>query len=111
MRKAILVTLLFLISTTSVAGIIKGAGATSCGLWIEDRKSDSWFPQVHWIQGFISSYNHFVYLGSHDDGVFGNTDAESLAAWMDNYCRENPLTSVYEGTIQLITELNSRVSK
>jgi hypothetical protein len=95
-------------SFSSYAGEIKGAGAGSCGEWVEERKSNSYFATLHWIQGFISAYNLYVYSGKNPDGVFGNADHKAIAVWMDNYCHENPLSSPAEGTVQLIKELKSR---
>lgn len=95
-------------SCLSVAGEIKGAGAGSCGAWLEDRRNNSYHAQLHWIQGFISAYNSYVYRGSNTDGVFGDADHKAIAAWMDNYCQANPLNSPYDGTVQLIEELKKR---
>lgn len=42
-------------------------------------------------------------------GFFGSTDSDALKAWMDKYCKEHPLDSVYMGTLELMDELNERV--
>ena len=93
------------------AGGIKGAGATSCGSWVEDRKMNNHFAQLNWVLGFISGYNQFAYSGSAPNGIFGNADPNAIAGWLDNYCRENPLDTVYEGSVQLVKELQQRVGK
>lgn len=103
--------LLLALTQFAHAGEIKGAGATSCGSWIEDRRKNNHFVQLNWVLGFVSSYNHFAYSGSGPDGVFGNADPNAIAGWLDNYCRENPLDTVYKGSVQLIKELQQRASK
>lgn len=105
MRK-LLCIVLSVIATSALAGPIKGPGATTCGQWVEDRKkTGAHYSQLSWIQGFISSYNH--YLDSHKDpnGIFGIADSNSVTVWMDNYCQKNPLNTVYLGTVELIEEL------
>lgn len=94
----------------ALSGEIKGAGAGSCGEWNEERKSNNYHPTMHWIQGFISAYNLYVYTGNNPNGVFGNVDYKSIAIWMDNYCQVNPLSGPFEGTVQLIEDLKSRAN-
>ncbi len=107
MRK-LLCIVLSVIATSALAGPIKGAGGTTCGKWVEDRKTSVYYTQLSWVQGFISSYNHYV--DSHEDqnGVFGTADSNSITVWMDNYCQKNPLETVYTGTLELIEELKNR---
>lgn len=95
--------LLLVLSAEVLAGEIKGAGAGSCGEWMEDRPSI-----LHWLQGYISSYNHYVYKGNNPNGVFGDANHKSIAAWMDNYCQVNPLSSPADGVTVLIEELKLR---
>ena len=93
------------------AGEIKGAGAGSCGEWVEDRKRGSYWGQLHWVMGFISSYNFFVYKGSLPNGVFGNADSNAIAVWLDTYCQKNPLNTPAHGAVALIEELRSRAGE
>ena len=74
MRTCILV-LVLLIASIAEAAPIKGAGATSCGEWVEERKQDNkgFLITLSWIQGFISAYNDYVYSGK-------NPKMASLAA-------------------------------
>lgn len=97
-------------SVPAVSAPIKGAGAGSCGEWTEERRNNTYQPTLHWIQGFISAYNHYVYEGRSPDGVFGSADHKALAAWMDNYCSQNPLNSPYDGLPTLIDELRARAN-
>jgi hypothetical protein len=93
------------------AAPVKGAGATSCGQWIEDRKKDDHLTQLNWVLGFISAYNTFLYKGKHPNGIFGSSDYNALAVWLDNYCSKNPLNTLYEGVVPLVQELRLRVAE
>ena len=108
MNRIIALTLMIIAGTAASASEIKGAGAGSCGEWVEDRKNNNWHSQLHWVQGYISAYNVYVYHGKHPNGVFGNADHKALAVWLDNYCGNNPLSSPSSGMPELISELNRR---
>ena len=110
MRKLICIALAVISVSAFANGPILGAGATTCGKWVEGRKAGTYHLQLNWVLGFISSYNHYVdaYLGKGKNGVFGTADHNSVAVWMDNYCQKNPLESVYSGSVGLTEELKSR---
>ena len=110
-RVAIVIALGTLTVGAAIAGPIKGAGATSCGQWVEDRKIDSHYTQLNWVMGFISAYNYYVYTGTAPNGVFGAADPNAVAVWLDNYCQGNPLSTPYEGAISLVKELNARLQE
>lgn len=101
-------TILSTLPTHLSAGEIKGAGAGSCGEWVEERKANTYHATLHWLQGFISAYNEYVYRGKNPNGVFGNADHKAIAVWMDNYCKANPLNSPHDGAVVLIDELKAR---
>lgn len=104
MRKFLCIVLS--ITATSVfAGPIKGAGATTCGDWLKDRKNETYYPQLNWVLGFISSYNYYVYVGKNENGVFGNADFSFVSTWMDNYCQKNPEQNIFAGAVKLMAEL------
>lgn len=106
----IITAILILASSNVLAGEIKGAGATTCGLWLSDRSAGrgEYTPQLNWVLGYISSYNHFVYRGKNKNGVFGSVDPDAIAAWLDRFCKENPLDTVFVGTNSLVDELKAR---
>ncbi len=87
---------------------VLGAGTKSCGKWMEARKDDSWesLILINWVWGFVTSYNRYVHKGG--VGVEGNIDNEGLMAWVDQYCRDNPLENVANASQALIYKLNSR---
>jgi hypothetical protein len=102
--------LIFILATftpdLTVAAAIRGAGAASCGTWLNDRANNAHNPSLAWIMGFMSSYNHFHDLEGSGSGVFAGIDHNSIAFWMDNFCRSSPLSSVYKGTLTLIEEVS-----
>ena len=102
-----LFSLLYVIDSFAV-GEYKGAGAGTCGTWIEERRNNNHHAELHWILGFISSYNTYVYKGSDPNGVFGSANYQSVAVWMDNYCQKNPLNIIATGARVLVEELANR---
>lgn len=110
MFKRVLTILLLLASSSQLlAAPIKGAGATSCGSWLKERRNGTYVVDLNWVLGFVSAYNHYLYLDSvtNKNGVFGSADPEAVAAWMDNYCSANPLSTPYAGSVELIQELRN----
>ncbi len=108
MKIILLFVLLFPLASESAT--LKGAGTGSCGEWLQDRK-ENYGAKLHWLQGFLSAYNYYAYSGNNTQGIFATADHNAIAAWMDNYCRENPLNSPADGAIELIKELEGRLKK
>lgn len=111
LRRVIMCFLAVVASSSAVCSPIKGAGAISCGRWVEDRKHNTFSEELNWVLGFISAYNHYVYQGSAHSGIFGNADSDAVAVWMDSYCQRNPLSTPYKGATELVDELVQRANK
>jgi hypothetical protein len=82
---------------------VMGAGNDSCGKYLEVRKGNSMSETnlyVSWVLGYLSAYN--MYTNQKDARV---PDAESMVAFLDLYCRNNPLNNVLKGAWGLIGEL------
>ena len=68
-----------------------GTGA-SCGKWLEDRQqpppSTAWHGKANWALGFLSG------AAVYQEGIdpLKGLDAAAIYAWLDQHCRENPLT-------------------
>ena len=74
----------------------------SCGVYLADRKDgirDALYAD--WVAGFMSSYNMF---SSHPQ-VSPIPDQPTTLAYLDKYCRENPLSYVSAGVMNLIGDL------
>lgn len=79
--------------------ITYGAGNSSCGTWLSERPSGNYFNESQWMLGFISATGYYEVMDLKE------TDAKALTAWMDNYCRANPLDGFNEGVHSLVEEL------
>lgn len=75
-------------------------GSRSCGTWLEERQRDKHQYAEAWLVGFLSGMAF-----ESDKDFLSGTDNASLDAWMDNYCRRNPLQSMYKGAEGLMMEL------
>lgn len=89
---------------------IAGAGASSCGKWLEARamrsmEVDSTFGS--WVQGFLSGMNMQRSLMTKDSWVL-LPDMQSILAYVDKHCRDNPLHFVDEASLALYVELQAK---
>lgn len=82
-------------------------GGVSCGKWIlarEDRggnRSTYSFAEMYAI-GFLTSYNIFT---KDMYNILEGSDLDSASLFVDNYCKQNPLSSVASGLKMLVDEL------
>ena len=85
----------------AVAYTVAGNGTRSCGSWTEDRIALRMAPRgteprtiawdsMGWILGFLSGVG---FAGDHTDPLHG-IDNNAVMAWIDNYCRNNPLKDI-----------------
>lgn len=80
---------------------IAGIGNSSCGSWVELRASNQADQQAaQWIFGFVSGHN--IYSGA---AQIRAPDAPSSLAFIDKYCRDNPLSTAVVGGIELVKAL------
>ena len=87
-----------------------GAGNESCGKFLDyERRSDqvSVFMIVSWVQGFISAENISIATGTNQPFLH-LPDGETVRAYLDKFCRENPLDSPALGAGKLYHELQAR---
>jgi hypothetical protein len=94
---------------------IYGAGTRSCGEWLKSRADQNKsfeYQYQSWIDGFLSGVN---LMGTDLPDVLGTypatkpIDAVAFYAWIDNYCRQNPLNSLVTATAALRLELAKRL--
>jgi hypothetical protein len=81
-----------------------GPGAKSCGAYLKEGK----FPRLTdvWILGFLSGVNGYHALRGYD--LLRDVDAEAIASWTENYCKEHPLEKILAATAVLVSELRSK---
>ena len=79
-----------------------GAGTTSCGQYLQDRKTDSRFDYQYtqWVSGYFSAYNFFSTYPQIE-----RQSAETVLAYLDKHCRDNPLHLVIQGVDAMVGEL------
>lgn len=84
-----------------------GLGAHTCGTWTQERQAEVANGMRNWVIGFVNGAN--VYDSGPD--FLLQTDPNAIVAWMDNYCRSNPLENIFTGAYLLVQELRSRAQK
>lgn len=82
---------------------IAGAGMVSCGQYLKSSKTTKEMSDmmvVTWVQGFLSGTNtQRFWEGQKEMKLL--PDAESISAFVDKYCRDNPLNNVYQASMDL----------
>ncbi len=112
--KCVLVVLLFSfaipLAHANDASALPGVGAKSCGKWLEGREMRSDTIDdflVSWIQGFLSGLNmHRKSLTNED--MISLPDSSTLLAYVDKYCRDNPLETPLLASINLFVRLRDQ---
>ena len=82
---------------------------TSCGAWVKSAHNSAVRAQYSsWFRGFVSGYNY----GKPDNQVqLGRLpDPETLALYVDKFCRENPLQPFFVTAFRLVDELRDQPS-
>ena len=62
---------------------------------------------AQWVAGYLSGSN----VEADQPDVLVGTDFDGLMAWIDNYCRANPLDLVGTAALKLFDELKSRAQR
>ncbi|WP_234637317.1 hypothetical protein [Delftia tsuruhatensis] len=104
--------LLLSASASGYAGqiVIPSEKHYQCGNWIESRRqTGSQDEQVMklWLWGYVSGYVTATPRGEELDLPSGAT----VAAWMDKYCRDEPLSTIVTGGAALVKYLMSKRRK
>jgi hypothetical protein len=77
-----------------------GTGHSSCGSWTASRRTGQASLPEQWILGFlsgvgdVSASNANAVGGVTERDPLNGVDAQAVWAWVDNYCRANPLDKV-----------------
>jgi hypothetical protein len=80
--------------------IVGGMGVNSCGKWLEAAQSPGLREQYkNWVLGFLSGANW--YSSTTQARV---PDIEAPMAFLDEYCKRNPLHLVVAGAAALVQE-------
>jgi len=79
-------------------------GGFSCRAWIQARQQHRQAYQL-WVAGFLSGLN---YESDPSGDPLVGIDFGGIAAWIDNYCRENPLKFITNASIDLMKSKTRR---
>jgi hypothetical protein len=110
--RAVLIVMSMVLMTNQALGAYRylmGAGTSSCGAWLEARKSRGWkdIEMKTWVMGYVSGAN--VWSGL-DYDFLAAPDAPALYAWLDGYCPQHPLETLNLATDALIHDLAKRAA-
>lgn len=97
-----------LLTTAASAGNISGVGTNSCGRYLELRgtaMSGIDTTVVTWSQGFLAAMS-IAGVTLQKKQPIDIPDPASLVAYIDKFCRDNPLKKVWESTLMLYYEID-----
>jgi len=78
-----------------------GAGSKTCGAYLESRRipnKGTDYQYAQWTLGFISGFNATTKGPQIDE----HRSIETVLAYLDKYCRENPLHAMPAAVVKLI---------
>jgi hypothetical protein len=92
---------------------ILGVGTSSCGVWTRARAGTDFDLDKaaisSWLLGYVTAVNFWTTASSRKSGgVSEGYDNEALLAWVDNYCKANPLQTIEKASGNLLRELLDR---
>jgi hypothetical protein len=90
---------------------IIGLGTQSCGNWTEERRSKGSPAEMAlttWVVGYLSGVNEVLNEAYKQPDLLQAKDVTAYWAWIDNYCRANPLDTVYLASTNLVKDLIKR---
>lgn len=86
---------------------VKIYGRVDCGEWLSPPSQVQRIANEYWLLGYLTGVNAMLMSPAMDIGnVLGWLNSPQQAfAWMDKYCRENPLSKADLGGLVLMNEL------
>lgn len=113
MRSSVLTAAVFVVvssmcSPTSAQPVsVWGTGQDSCGAWLAEREAGPNRNINHnWVLGFLTGYNWY-----HRNTQATPPDAYAVAAFVDQYCQQNPLKIVSVAAAAAVKELTNGASE
>lgn len=108
-RKTLLILTMLILEANPIMAaqkngrVLHGYIVESCGKWTSYEEGQR-NQYLLWLKGFFTGHN----WGNQKNQIVDFPDDESLALYVDKYCRENPLGNLLTPTIQLTKELRSK---
>jgi hypothetical protein len=111
LRTGLFTAALFLCGAASAAATDKpvtvlGEGTISCGQWVEDRSMHGIREVVDtaWVRGLLTGMN--AVNPPHNVGEDSDPAGNNL--WIDTYCKQHPLSMLYDAAVLLWYALRDR---
>jgi len=76
-----------------------GVGNSSCGQWLELRKSHSEYVMSSWLSGYVTG------ASAYNSGKMAATDTDGLVADADQFCRAHPLDPFLDAAAIVVLHL------
>lgn len=85
---------------------VYGTGGLKCGTWKAAREEKSLQVELvkQWVAGWVVTYNYYLTEQS-GKGRVDTPDFDTITAYLDKYCSENPLNIIAFGAAQLVQDL------
>ena len=117
MRRLILGVVLVCVTSGALAQTVTilGMGSSTCDNWTRQRNERTFegvtFSErsAHWVVGYLRGAFDNMLAGKHDP--LTDVDMAAIRGWLDNYCRQHPLNSIYLAASELSGELIKRSGK
>jgi hypothetical protein len=98
-----------------IASSIIGTGGMSCGKFIEYQRSNNTTQMnlfVQWVWGYLVAYNgrgFFDVKVGHAVSQVNLPDEPTVLLFLEQFCQQNPLSNVANGTTALLKSLGGKV--
>ena len=93
--------LIFVCPLTTNASTLYGLGVSTCGTWLEKRRTNDHFDISQWMLGYISAADYY-------GPDLKESEGQAFIFYMDNYCHQNPVDQFSVGVRRLIDELRKK---
>ena len=88
------------VSHAQAPGEVLVKGSASCGSWVNEKSVTVNAAYQLWLMGYLSGFA----IGTGKD-ILKGTDSQSIALWVNNFCKANPLQDMSDAAFQLANEL------
>jgi hypothetical protein len=86
--------------------LVNGLGTLSCGKVLDNLDNPVGRAEISdWLNGFVTAYNYY-----HDRQLVTPPDRETHIAFVDSYCRKNPLSNIVAAGVSLVESLGGKSS-
>ena len=82
-----------------------GAKKGSCGVYVREKDAEVRRWDESWLTGYITGFNR----GKPGKADYSNgIAANGLVQWIENYCKQNPLSSFSSAVDELLEEIGTK---